>query len=530
MSRGDYMSLSEVSGGAGAEEAAREKLGLKRITLFGSIVILTNTICGPGMVVLPRVYQEAGYVIPTLVFMLICISSSLASTFLCDCMARIPGNSRFERRIEFVNIFDNMWGKWGLRVAQAMFMVNMMAQTVSSIIANAQVMDSLVVFLNPSSTTYALEVYPNVGIVAWSPPMNKSVLHGGAQACHAHTPEPFHSASPRLIVTLGYALLGVILIPFSTMTLEENVMIQKISFFTMVIGTLEFLWQFTEQGLDNHPLPAFAGNYTHVVGSIIFNYAFACFIPSWVNEKKPDVSINISVWVSTISSTIMYILIGIMGATAYNRAPGNFLSAASNHCSPNITRISAFVFAFGMIGLGIPFNSIVTRYSLQVGKACGPRWAIFWSVAFPWGVSWLFYGDGMLGELVSWMGDLDIGPLNFLLPILAALTSLGVVGFSINWLNPSVTTLRDDSVFSVGDAAPKHHKHLRHSMSIASEADCDDLANGRTVVDPLPGGLNGFYRPIATMTVVVLVSLMLLSIASHSRKLLFSLFDNHPWY
>eukprot|EP00284_Hemiselmis_tepida_P012661 CAMPEP_0174934316 /NCGR_PEP_ID=MMETSP1355-20121228/49130_1 /TAXON_ID=464990 /ORGANISM="Hemiselmis tepida, Strain CCMP443" /LENGTH=304 /DNA_ID=CAMNT_0016180901 /DNA_START=102 /DNA_END=1012 /DNA_ORIENTATION=- len=304
------------------------------------------------------------------------------------------------------------------------------------------------------------------------------------------------------------------------MTLEENVLIQKISFFTLVIITFEFLWQFSEQGLDNHPLPAFGGSYSHVVGSIIFNYAFACFIPSWVNEKKPDVSINLSVWVSTIASTVGYILIGIMGASAYARAPGNFLSAAANQCSPSITRISAFVFAFGMIGLGIPFNSIVTRYSLQVGKACGPRWAIFWSVAFPWGVSWLFYGDGMLGELVSWTGDLDVGPLNFLLPLLATLTSLGVVGFSINWLRPSVTALRDDSVFSTGEAAPKHHRHLRHSMSIASEADGDDLANERTVVDPLPGGLNGFYRPIATMTVVVLVSLMLLSIASHSRRML----------
>jgi hypothetical protein len=36
-------------------------------------------------------------------------------------------------------------------------------------------------------------------------------------------------------------------------------------------------------------IPAFGGDYTHVVGSIIFNYAYAAFIPSWVNEKKPEV-------------------------------------------------------------------------------------------------------------------------------------------------------------------------------------------------------------------------------------------------
>lgn len=84
--------------------------GLKRISSFSSICIITNTIAGPGMVVLPRIFQEAGWVIPTMVFILILVASSLAATFLCDTMARIPGNSRFERRIEFVNIFDvSMW-------------------------------------------------------------------------------------------------------------------------------------------------------------------------------------------------------------------------------------------------------------------------------------------------------------------------------------------------------------------------------------------------------------------------------------
>jgi len=113
------------------------------------------------MVVLPQVYQQAGWVIPTLIFVLICISSSLSATFLCDTMARIPGNSRFERRIEFVNIFDELWGKGGLAVAQTMFMINMMAQTVSSIIANAQVgriptLDSTLYNLRPRPQTLDL--------------------------------------------------------------------------------------------------------------------------------------------------------------------------------------------------------------------------------------------------------------------------------------------------------------------------------------------------------------------------------------
>jgi hypothetical protein len=47
----------------------------------------------------------------------------------------------------------------------------------------------------------------------------------------------------------------------------------------------------------------------------------------------------------------------------------------------------------------------------------------------------------MLGEIVSWAGDLAIGPLNFLFPLLAALTSLGVVGFTFNWRKGRLSTV-----------------------------------------------------------------------------------------
>jgi hypothetical protein len=47
---------------------------------------------------------------------------------------------------------------------------------------------------------------------------------------------------------------------------------------------------FGHQGLGTHSIPAFGSNYGHVMGSTVFNYAFIAVIPSWVNEKRPDVS------------------------------------------------------------------------------------------------------------------------------------------------------------------------------------------------------------------------------------------------
>lgn len=45
------------------------------------------------------------------------------------------------------------------------------------------------------------------------------------------------------------------------------------------------------------------------------------------------------VWISSVSSTILYGMTGMMGAMAYTRADGNFLNTLSNTCSPTVTRV-----------------------------------------------------------------------------------------------------------------------------------------------------------------------------------------------
>ncbi|KAJ1485705.1 hypothetical protein T484DRAFT_1792573 [Baffinella frigidus] len=185
--RSDYHSIETEEGAGGERDAAAQRdapgdafaggqLGAKTLGLWSSIVI----VAGPGMLVLPRVFQEAGWVVPTLVLIFICIGSSLVTLFLIDAMARIPGNSEFQKRIEFVNVFEHYWGKkgmalaqtlflfvnvfehyWGkkgMALAQTLFLVNMLAQIVSSIVSNAQVMDGFIIFANPWHTTYALQL------------------------------------------------------------------------------------------------------------------------------------------------------------------------------------------------------------------------------------------------------------------------------------------------------------------------------------------------------------------------------------
>ena len=117
--RGDYQQIGQKD--KEVDEFARNHLlGTKTLGFFSSIVIVVNNIAGPGMLVLPAVYQEAGWVVPTVVLVLISVGSGFAATFLVDTMARVPENGHFQRRIEFVNIFEEFWGVKGMYIAQVL--------------------------------------------------------------------------------------------------------------------------------------------------------------------------------------------------------------------------------------------------------------------------------------------------------------------------------------------------------------------------------------------------------------------------
>ena len=53
-----------------------------------------------------------------------------------------------------------------------------------------------------------------------------------------------------------------------------------------------------------------------VFGVVFFNFQFVTTIPSWLNEKKPGVSVNSSIWWSVVISVLFYIGLGYLGAVA----------------------------------------------------------------------------------------------------------------------------------------------------------------------------------------------------------------------
>ena len=80
-------------------------------------------------------------------------------------------------------------------------------------------------------------------------------------------------------------------------------------------------------------------------------------VPSWINEKAPDVSVTSVLVQSNVGSTVIYVAIGLIGAWAYPvDCPSNVLTSLSKPgIDPSamfdiITRVTAMIWSFWMIG------------------------------------------------------------------------------------------------------------------------------------------------------------------------------------
>jgi hypothetical protein len=414
------------------EDADSKWMGGKNIDFFGSVVLTINNVSGPGMLALPVVFQEAGWLFPITMLLFMCFTSSLCGTLICDTVARVPGNSQFEKRIEFETVFSVFMGdSWGV-LAQVLFVVCLMSQCLASIIETAQVMDGFVVYI--FSSTYGVEFYPQFQFKQWK-------LSECQQATNPYCIPFQDDATFSVILTAGYVLLTAIVLPMGCMNLDDNITIQIISFWMLVALTGVFIVNYITIGLDFDAVPMIGSNFSEALGTVIFNYAFIVFLPSWVNEKKPDVSVNKTIWYSTISSTMMYIAMGLLGGWAYPHANENILdvlvSPTELHAgteSPawhEFIRVCAMLFAIGIIGLGIPVFCIMMRYNLMTAKVCSPWMATFWGNIFPWTIAWTMSQGDTAQKLMDLTGLTTNGFINFIAPLYLAYKAM-------DWVTPQV--------------------------------------------------------------------------------------------
>ena len=114
--------------------------------------------------------------------------------------------------------------------------------------------------------------------------------------------------------------MTILLFPLGRGNLKDTMFAQRISFIALIILLGQFYREFFDKGVvsqlyhmatsTNFPVPWWGSNCSKLGGVILFNYAYAVTVPSWLNEKKDSVNINRTIWGAVGFSSFLYITFG----------------------------------------------------------------------------------------------------------------------------------------------------------------------------------------------------------------------------
>lgn len=83
---------SDGAATTGSPVKVSSAFGAKTVTLWGGIALLTNNLTGPGMVLFPSLFQQAGWIPVIFTLAVISILSYMCGLMLIDAIRMMPGN------------------------------------------------------------------------------------------------------------------------------------------------------------------------------------------------------------------------------------------------------------------------------------------------------------------------------------------------------------------------------------------------------------------------------------------------------
>jgi hypothetical protein len=85
-----------------------------------------------------------------------------------------------------------------------------------------------------------------------------------------------------VILSLGYIVTALLLLPLGLMDMKENIASQLLSFFLLLAFLVSFTVTFLgSDDVDIHNVPLFGSSYTSLLGVVMFNFGLTATIPAW---------------------------------------------------------------------------------------------------------------------------------------------------------------------------------------------------------------------------------------------------------
>lgn len=390
-------------------------MGGKHIGMLGSIALLLNNILGPGIANFSSLFQQAGWLVPSMLTVFCCFSSLACSEMILATMRTIPGNQHLEKRVEFCTLCRYFFPRPAYFFVFVLFQLSMLAANLTNIVQTAQIFDYIIDDMFGDSC--AMMFYPS--------PMKFF--------CHTNPSDisPFDGGS--IVLSIGMLVVAMFSIPLGYWNLDDNAIVQNIAL--VVISAALFAWCiiFGTLGLETDRVPVIGESFRAVGGTVMFNYMFISTLPSWVCEKHPSVSAFKAVSITLLASLVCYLMVGMLGGLAF--APfyttDNTAMSMLQHIAPEqapkslrvLAKFTVDAYAIAANLASIPIFSIMMRYNIVEAGMMGRTSATVTAVVAPWVASVLLYtGDGFK-DVVNFAGTFTSSIVNLVVPGILFLAS-----------------------------------------------------------------------------------------------------------
>jgi lipid-A-disaccharide synthase-like uncharacterized protein len=212
-----------------------------------------------------------------------------------------------------------------------------------------------------------------------------------------------------------------VFLPLALMDLKDYAAWQVVGFAVLIITSIQFCVEFLYSGIDLDNISLWGDSWYDLLGVVLFNFSLVIAIPAWLSEKDPSIDVPTVVWTSSWLSTLLYVVFGLLGALAMPKVSENMLESMMSGAFGTSMQFGASIFAFMIIGLGIPLYSVLTRMNLTGSGLCSHAVGNGLAVYLPFSVSWMLYKGHAVTELLAWGGVLFTSVVAFILPLLLAL-------------------------------------------------------------------------------------------------------------
>ena len=403
-----------------------------------------------------QVYQQAGWLLPTLCLVVLGVASALATCFLIELMARIPNNGRFQQRVEYSGVMKHYCNTSLFRVTFLFYQLSLLCTNIALIVQTVQVMD------------FALAAMLNRSCVM--PQFWPQFFFGCPDALVDHETV---FVDNFVGISLGWIVTALFVLPLAAVNLDDNIAVQQGAFVTLFIIICVWSGLFIDHGLDSSRVPLVGNDFTNVMGTCLFNFALLSSVPSWINDKHPKVRVSHVLLVSIPTAVVTFFAVGLFCALSFEpwNDATNLLQRLLSLKS-TVGNISFYLFPVVANATSIPVTSIFQRLNL-IEQGCPESIANLLAVVLPWIVAIPLYSGQGFDELSIVSGLLFTSAVNFLfVPAIYAYVAWQDIVHKKKKIAPASDGMLHESLLSSDSDAPA--SDTSHSLGLDSESESKD--------------------------------------------------------